>query len=196
MSSGKNEIVTIYSHVVSQVIFISTSGIAAGVTLLQTGIIQSNSTTLIVSFISFTLSIILGVFGLTTLLGQADSGEPNIHKGIVRWPNLVSIITFILGVSCFTYSLSSHFFSGENITKKPTASVITSVFKKSDLDCRVRSLNTEQRLLLNYFVEKAFPNVGCGEPASVSEMTKRVKKKKIKKKKLATPQPPQPKASP
>ena len=110
MGSRKNDIVTIYSHVVSQVIFISTSGIAAGVTLLQAGVIQTNYLSLTFSFIFFAISLILGVFGLTTLLGQADTGDPDIHKKIVRLPNLISIVLFILGVILFTYSLSAHFF--------------------------------------------------------------------------------------
>ncbi len=162
MNSGKNEIVTIYSHVVSQVIFISTSGIAAGVTLLQAGVIQTSYLSLILSFILFAISLILGVFGLTTLLGQADTGNPDIHKWIVRWPNLISMCSFVFGVIFFTYSLSSHFFLkpiDKNI--KPIKKILVETVKKSNLNCLVGNLNKEQRLLLTYFIEKSFQNIVC-----------------------------------
>jgi hypothetical protein len=172
MNTGRNEIIGIYSHVVSQVIFISTSGIAAGVTLMQTGVIEARSTTLILSFIFFTVSLILGVFGLTTLLGQADSGSPDIHKGIVRWPNLISIITFIIGVSCFTYSLSSHFFSEKKTNIESLSGVTPKNSKSEGLECKISSLNLEQKQLLSYFVEKAFPDASCGKDHPVKTLKK------------------------
>ena len=180
MNSGKNEIITIYSHVVSQVIFISTSGIAAGVTLLQVGIIQTHYISLTLSFIFFAISLILGVVGLTTLLGQADTGNPDIHTKIVRLPNLISIMSFLCGVIFFTYSLSSHFFSKpdeKNIELNKQS--LLKQMETPNFNCLINNLNKEQMLLLTYFIEKSFPNIVC--PAVPVDLLKKTEtKKKIK----------------
>lgn len=161
MSSDKNDIIVIYSHVVSQVIFISTSGIAAGVTLLQTSVVQINYL-LVCSFIFFTVSLICGVFGLTVLLGQVDSGNPDIHRGIVRWPNLISIFSFIIGVICFVILLLMHFFSEQKTHITSKVQIINMESNKGgDLYCAIGKMNREQKLLLSHFIEKTFPATIC-----------------------------------
>lgn len=162
----------------SQILLIATAGIAAGATIVQlTDVSGWSKITIGISFILFATSLISGVFGLTTLLGQATEESPDIHSGLVRWPNLISMVALIIGVAFFTAGASGYFLSkkkNEAMKTKRCPDVVLTPNVKSDSDIKI-PLNREQKLLLNYFIERAFKNEKCDKPKPAG------KKKQLKK---------------
>lgn len=106
-SKNKEAAINIYSQLMSQVIFISMSGVAAGIAMLQIGLINNVARNyLLFSFIPLGLSLISGIFCLTTILGQADEDSPDIHAPILRKSGLATLGLFFFGTCAFIFSLS------------------------------------------------------------------------------------------
>lgn len=95
-----------YSNFLSQLILISSGGIAACVTLLQVEKFDSRFGVLIAAG-TFTGSLVFSAFGFTALLGQSTEKDPDIHNGLVRWPSFVAIGGTWIGLIFLIVSLGT-----------------------------------------------------------------------------------------
>lgn len=166
-----NRIITTYAQLIAQVILISTVGIAAGATILQKQDLNAVSVWLtLICFTFCALATISAVFGLTTLLGQATREKPDINSGWVRWPNLAGIFLFTLGIVFFVLATGVHYWKSRvgqapQVQEQAAAPIITCgsqepvvAVQGQDVGKRISRLNSEQKMLLGLFIERAFPD--------------------------------------
>lgn len=154
-----------FTALISQILVISSGGIAAGVAFLQIEEIRSSVVAnIIASLITFALSLILGVFALTAIIGQADEKNPDFDQRIVRLPSLFSLIFFVGGIGTFLAAGLVHFSMGETVKAKKEIEekkVVCPVpvppqkINGNVVDSYFQNLPTEEQVKLVSFLQKS-----------------------------------------
>lgn len=188
-SEAKFKKIEYFTSFINQILVISSGGIAAGVAFLQIDKIAGTAVTAtMISLGAFVISLIAGVVSLTVIIGQADAKKPDFNQRSVRFPSLLTFITFAVGISSFLVSGIALYMKDEVVKSVPveTPQKITCpevVVPKNEVSNSLlneyfSNLSLEQQLQLTSFFQKNMKIVEPPKPKSVKHKPSRLEKSK------------------